>query len=361
MSMRNVEQLTSGGQGLHAMTMDREARLQQIRREAEQRNMAQLAPAYGQPGYYGVPLLKSPGWSREIPIYFFVGGAAGATAIIAACAGAVGRDHRLARDARWVAAIGGAISPALLIADLGMPSRFLNMFRVFKAQSPMSVGSWTLLVFSNSAAGSVLLHKLGGEKPGLRTFANVSDFMAAMTGMVIATYTGVLVGATALPVWNENVSLLPVHFGASGLASAVSILELLGNRGRALNILGTAAAATETAIGASIEIGRKPANEPLKKGKSGWITRVGGVLSGPLPLALRILAGNSESARSMRLRRMAAVSAIVGSMCTRFAWVQAGTASAKDAALALGSSGKQQRANGEFDKPERRSRTAAAD
>jgi formate-dependent nitrite reductase membrane component NrfD len=361
MSTQNVEQLTSQRQGLHSDTLDREARLEQIRHEAEQRNMGQLPPAYAQPGYYGVPLLKSPGWSKEIPIYFFVGGAAGAAAIIAACAGAVGRDDRLAQDARWVAAIGGAISPALLIADLGMPSRFLNMFRVFKVQSPMSVGSWTLLVFSNSAAGSVLLHNLSGKKTGIRMFANVSDFMAAMTGMVLATYTGVLIGATALPVWNENASMLPVHFGASGLASAVSILELLGNRPRALNILGTAAALTETAVGAGIEIRRKAANEPLKKGKSGWITRVGGVLSGPLPLALRLFAGNSENARSMRFRRMAAISALVGSMFTRFAWVHAGSASAKDAELALGTAGNHRRANREFDEPQQRSRTAAAD
>jgi hypothetical protein len=42
----------------------------------------------------------------------------------------------------------------------------------------------------------------------------------------------VLIGATAVPVWSRNVSLLPIHFGASELGTAVSILELLGHRDR---------------------------------------------------------------------------------------------------------------------------------
>src|SRR5207237_1107888 len=81
-------------------------------------------------GYYGIPLLKKPAWTWEIPLYFFVGGAAGAAAVVGAIADYTGADRRLVRDARWIAAAGAVISPALLIADLGRPSRFLNMLRV---------------------------------------------------------------------------------------------------------------------------------------------------------------------------------------------------------------------------------------
>src|SRR3954449_11997750 len=101
--------------------------------------------------YYDVPLLKAPVWTWEVPLYFFVGGAAGGAAIIGSVAQWSGVDGTLARDARWVAAAGGPVSAALLTADLGRPERFINMLRVFKPQSAMSVGSWTLAAFSGSS------------------------------------------------------------------------------------------------------------------------------------------------------------------------------------------------------------------
>src|SRR6476620_6414101 len=104
--------------------------------------------------YYGLPLLKPPVWTWEIPAYFFVGGAAGAAAVVGAVARASGANSTLVRDARWIAAVGGAASPVLLISDLGRPERFLNMLRVFKLQSPMSVGAWTLVAFSTAAGAA---------------------------------------------------------------------------------------------------------------------------------------------------------------------------------------------------------------
>jgi hypothetical protein len=109
----------------------------------------QLPGANAQSGYYGLPLLKEPVWTWEVPVYFFVGGAAGAASLIAAVARWVARDSALERDARWLSVVGGAVvSPALLIADLGRPARFLYMLRVIKPQSPMSAGVWTLVAFS---------------------------------------------------------------------------------------------------------------------------------------------------------------------------------------------------------------------
>ena len=92
-------------------------------------------------GYYGLPLLKKPVWTWEIPTYFFIGGAAGAAALLAEIAHLFRGDERLVRDARRIAAAGGMLAPVLLISDLGRPERFLYMLRVIKPQSPMSVGS----------------------------------------------------------------------------------------------------------------------------------------------------------------------------------------------------------------------------
>jgi formate-dependent nitrite reductase membrane component NrfD len=272
--------------------------------------------------YYGLPLLKPPVWTWEIPAYFFVGGAAGAAAVIAAAARLSGGRDDLARDARWIAAVGGAVSPPLLIADLGRPERFLNMLRVFKLQSAMSVGAWTLVAFSSAAAASAgadLVERATDGRVPVRVIGNAAEALAAASGLVLSTYTGVLIGATAIPAWSENVKVLPIHFGASGVATAVSILELLGHRDRALNVLGAGAAAIETLIGASLELRDSEALVPLKNDWTGAVTRVGGVLSGPLPLALRLMAGRSPAAR-----KAAAISAIMGSLLTRVGWLSAG-------------------------------------
>jgi hypothetical protein len=118
----------------------RERRLEEIRREAERQiqsriasppTIAALPQASPETGYYGIPLLKQPPWTWEVPLYFFVGGAAGAAAVIGAIADYTGADRKLVQHARWIAAAGSIISPSLLIADLGRPERFLAMLRVF--------------------------------------------------------------------------------------------------------------------------------------------------------------------------------------------------------------------------------------
>lgn len=278
-------------------------------------------------GYYGRPVLKSPVWTWEVPAYFFVGGAAGAAALIGAVARHAGGSEALVRDARWVAAAGAAVSPPLLISDLGRPERFLNMLRVFKLQSPMSVGAWTLVAFSNAAAASAfadLAQRLGGAGLTVRIIGDAAEVLAAATGVVLSTYTGVLLGATAIPAWSKNARLLPVHFGASGLGSAVSVLELLGHRPRALNAMGIGAAVVETAMAMHVELSQEPVARAIREGRAGTLLRTAGVLSGPVPLLLRLAAGRSRTAR-----RVAALSTLAGSILTRVAWVEAGKGETK--------------------------------
>jgi len=323
-----------------------ERRLNAIRREAAQSGVvsekgivpagAPFPQASPQTGYYGVPLLKEPQWKPEVPLYFFVGGAAGASAVIANMANWLGDDRELVRSARWMAAGGGALSSALLIKDLGMPSRFLNMLRVFKPQSPMSMGAWTLSAFSTfsaAAAFASLMRDKLGPSIAIRVAENAAGALAAATGLVMSSYTGVLIGATVIPVWNENVGTLPQHFAASGLNSAASLLEVFGHvNSRALNLLGISASCYEVAEGVLLESKRHRINEPLHKGWSGAMVRAGGVLSGPVPLALRLAyAANGNK----KLRRLAAWSSIAGSLLTRFGWVQAGRASARDHRIPL--------------------------
>jgi len=321
-----------------------ESRLLELRRDAERRGRvdglgvrpagAPFPQASPDTGYYGIPMLKQPQWTWQIPLYFFAGGAAGSAGVIGSLADIVGDDYHLARHARWLALGGAMLSSGLLIWDLGRPRRFLNMLRVFKPQSPMSMGAWILAAFGNFAAAASfadLLRARYGRSLPVRLLGGAGRVGSALFGMPFHNYTGVLIGATAVPVWNHKIKHLPRHFGMSGLGAAVGLLELMGHDdSRALNLLGLLAAAGESYEGMLIESEQDRVLRPLKRGGSGWVTRAGGVLSGPLPLALRMIGW-----RSPRLRRAAACSAVAGSLLTRYGWMAAGRASAADFRLPL--------------------------
>ena len=324
-----------------------ELRLAELRREAETKGSvaaAGIRPA-GAPfpqaspdtGYYGIPLLKQPSWTWEIPLYFFVGGAAGAAAVVGAVANYTGADRKLVRDARWIAAAGTVLSPALLIADLGKPSRFLNMLRVFKPQSAMSVGVWTLVGFSAGASATAFAQLLSdryGSSLPVRVIEHAGQAASLAFGLPFSNYTGVLIGATAIPAWNENAGELPTYFGMSGLSAAVGLLELMGNnKSRALEMLGLGAALFACWEGWRMESRRQPALDPLKYGVSGSLMRAGGLLSGPMPALLRIV---SVLSGSKDIRKAASMSAVAGSLLKRIAWVYAGHVSARDWKLPLG-------------------------
>jgi formate-dependent nitrite reductase membrane component NrfD len=165
--------------------------------------------------YYGRPVIKEPVWRPEIPVYMFCGGLAGASSVLHAGARIAGND-RLARTSLLIGAAGDLISPPLLISDLGRPERFLNMFRVVKVTSPMSVGSWVLLV-SGGASSTAAALELLGRLPRVKIAA---EAVAALFGPPLATYTGTLVATTSIPVWHEGRHELPWLFGASSAASA---------------------------------------------------------------------------------------------------------------------------------------------
>jgi hypothetical protein len=165
--------------------------------------------------YYGRPVLKEPVWTPEIPWYFFTGGLAGGSSVLSLVARLAGNET-LARRSLYVSAAADMVSPALLISDLGRPERFLNMFRVFKVTSPMSVGSWILGVSGTSSATAALLEGLGRLKP----VKYAAELASAVTGAPLAVYTATLVSDTAIPVWHEARRELPFLFGSSAVASA---------------------------------------------------------------------------------------------------------------------------------------------
>src|SRR5262249_22230543 len=96
-----------------------------------------------------VAMLKTPEWGMLIVWYFFLGGIAGGAYFTAAIADLFGErgDRRVARIGYFIALPLVAACGLLLIADLGVPTRFMNMLRVFKFWDPMSIGAWAVGVF----------------------------------------------------------------------------------------------------------------------------------------------------------------------------------------------------------------------
>jgi hypothetical protein len=291
------------------------------------RKLATASPSGGRPGYYGEPVVRPPVWTWEIPVYFFVGGLAGMSAVIALI-GLIFHQGDLTRTAMWIAAIGAILSPILLIMDLGRPRLFLNMLRVFKHQSPMSVGAWILFFFGGCAVPGLIARELhahqiftGGFDQFLQIAASLLILGSAFWGMFLATYTGVLLGATAIPAWFLHRILLPIHFGVAGLGSAAALLELLGHRIAPLGALGFLAAGTETALWIWLEIDKHgKADRALRESGSGLLIRCGEILSGPLALILRVA----------NFIPLAGISFLLGALVSRFAWIAAGKVSARD-------------------------------
>jgi hypothetical protein len=273
--------------------------------------ISDLARGAAADSYHGNPVLKPPTWTWQVPLCFFVGGIAGISSVIALIGHIVG-NLGVTRISSWVGLAGGLISAPLLIADLGRPSRFLNMLRVVKLRSPMSLGAWTLSLFSSAAAIAVICRELDVMGFG-NTFSGsvewVAQVVAAVMGLILASYTSVLLCLTAIPVWSENRKVIPAVFLTGALGAAGAVLELLGYLIPGTQFIGILASAAEVVIAIIIEARGRYVDLPLRRGTVGWLLRAGAILAGPIPLVIRI-----ASLYNLELRYVAALSFIAGAL-----------------------------------------------
>jgi len=272
--------------------------------------------------YYGRPILKEPPWKvPDVPLYLFLGGLAGASASAAALADLTRRPE-LARVSRYAAAVASSSSVLALIHDLGRPRRFLNMLRVLKPTSPLSVGSWILAPFSASA-GAAAASELTGILPGWGRAAGV---VAGVLGPAMSTYTSVLLANTAVPAWHEYYPELPFAFGGSALATAGGTALLAAPLAesapaRRMAVLG---AGMELAALSRVERRGGVVGEPYRTGLPRRLLTAGRVLTG-------VGAGLAVVGRRSRATTIAAGAALLaGGLCMRFGVFYAGRASARD-------------------------------
>lgn len=299
-------------------------------------------------GYYGVPVIHKPHWKWLIIVYFFLGGVSGASYVIASLSQLFGptQDRRIERAGRYLSFATLLPCPVLLILDLGQPRRFLNMLRVVKFRSPMSVGTWGLVLFSGFSTTSTLVQAaqdglLGQGRAQRLASLPARGIGAAGTpfGFFLAGYTGVLLGATAVPLWAKNALLLGPLFLSSALSTATSaialVLAVVPGTDRAtqerLERLERITLATELSLLAASRVKLGPTAKPLVEGRIGKLVRYGTVGAGLVaPLLLGARSADDSSGRARARTALASLLVLGGGFILRYAIVVAGNASADD-------------------------------
>lgn len=192
--------------------------------------------------YLAEHFVRAPQWTWYILFYFFFAGLAGGSYVLATIFrfSADPRDEAAARIGYYITLPATILCPILLTADLGPVSwsRFWHMLidvtpgatgLSFKYYSPMSVGAWALLVFGFFAFVSAVdawardRRGSGLLPPGVDRILGVAG---SLTGLFLASYTGVLLSVSNQPLWSDTWALGGL-FLASGLSAAGAAITLL--------------------------------------------------------------------------------------------------------------------------------------
>jgi formate-dependent nitrite reductase membrane component NrfD len=261
--------------------------------------------------------------SPEVPGYLFLGGLAAASSLLAAFAQAQG-DNELARASKVGAAAAIGLSGAALVMDLGRPTRFVNMLRVFKVTSPMSVGSWLIAAYGPAAAAAAA-SAVTGKLPRAGAAATAA---AAALGAGVGTYTAALICDTAVPAWHDGHREMPYVFAGSAATAAGGFGML------AVGSPAAGPAVRFAVLGAATELTAKSmmlqrlgeGAKPYQTGRAGRLMEAGEVLTAA-GLSGAVLAGRSRTGAALSGLALMAASA-----CTRFGVFEAGRASARDPA-----------------------------
>ncbi len=296
----------------------------------------QVVPDVEFTSYYGRPVVKASPWEADIPAYLFLGGLAAGSSLLGAGADLTGRPG-LRRVGRIGAMSAITVSFAALVHDLGRPERFVNMLRVAKPTSPMSVGTWLLTGFgplAGLAGAAELLAPATGSPHGLlrgparllSTLAGPAGIAAAIVAPPVASYTAVLLTDTATPSWSAARHELPFVFVGSAAAASGGLAMVFAPPAEAgpARRLAIAGAAVELAAEHRMEESMGITAEPLHAGTAGRLMRASKALTAFGSVAA-VLGGRSRLASVV-----GGTSLLAGSACTRFGIFHAGQASARD-------------------------------
>ncbi len=294
-------------------------------------------PAHASPTYYEQPLLKKPHWEWTVITYLFLGGIMGGSGILVMIADErPDREPDLARSARYVSFALAATCPIVLISHLGRPERFLNMLRIVKFKSVMSMGVWGLLAYSApatlAAAGQlsrdgVLPKWIAALEP-----RGLTRVLLGVIGAFMSGYTGVLISATAIPLWATGKRFIPALSVCSGFSGACALnaaILALGGTDRTRHKLERLELIAATGEYVLLEMFRRHAGktgEPMFGGARGRklraYTQAAGIVA-PALLGLLPFGGRTKTLLTSALTLM-------GGYVLRETFIEAGKDSADD-------------------------------
>jgi formate-dependent nitrite reductase membrane component NrfD len=274
--------------------------------------------------YYGVPVINKPVWqASDVAGYLFLGGLAGASSVVAAGAHLSGRPA-LARASKVASTVAAGLSGLALVHDLGRPERFLNMLRVFKPTSPLSVGSWLLSTYAPMSTAASF-SAVTGRLPGLGALGTAG---AAVLGPGVATYTAAVLSNTAVPAWHDGYRYMPFLFASSAASAAAGFGLVAAPLGETAPVrrLGVGAGAAEMAILQTMKHRMGEAGEAYAESQKGrrYERAAMAVTAAGVVLAARL------GRRSRLASTWAGTALLVGSALTRFAVFEAGVTSAEN-------------------------------
>lgn len=302
-------------------------------------------------GYYDYPVVKRPVWTWEVPVYFWLGGIAGGAFLVCSAAELFGTDEdRSAVRAAYAVAAAAALPCApLLIKDLGRPERFHHMLRIFKPLSPMNLGAWTLAAFTPLAVARSLAEaaRAGLLPRPLAILArllptSLMNVVGSVLAGLLAGYSGVLLGATNIPLWAKSKLLGGVFMASAASSGAAAVTWVAARQGapegtlRKLGGIGAIAGLGELAlVGAYLRDSGKAA-DPLTRTTYRlpfWAGALG--LGTVAPLVLDRVARQARGRTARRLLTASAACAILGSLALRLTIFEAGKESAQDQAASF--------------------------
>ncbi|WP_106506233.1 NrfD/PsrC family molybdoenzyme membrane anchor subunit [Brachybacterium timonense] len=285
--------------------------------------------------YYGRPVVKAPPWRGPIALYLFLGGLAGGSALLGAGAHVTGREE-MRRATRLVTLGSVGIGTAALIEDLGRPERFLHMMRTIKVTSPMSLGTWVLASFStlSGVLGAIEVDRMTQQRLPLQkvrplvysTEGPVTLGQAALAPL-LASYTGALLGDTAVPTWAAGRKHLPFLFASSASLASGGAAMIMSptTQARPARILAAAGVIGDVVSMHRMKESMHPLErEPLETDEAGtklkWAER----------LAIAGGIGTLFAGKSRAVAVASGAALLASSVLTRFGVLGAGLESVKD-------------------------------
>ena len=168
-------------------------------------------------------------WNAPIYLYVWLAGMAGGAYFAAFLAERIAgiTDRPLIRPATYIGVPAAIIGVLLLILELGNPLRFWRLFTVFDVSSPMSLGTWILLLWLGAGMLMIIIwwyqkRTVGSSYEGILGFLG---WVELVLSVLLIAYTGVLFAVSSIPLWSSTV-LLPTLFVTSAISTGIAMVVL---------------------------------------------------------------------------------------------------------------------------------------